>query len=482
MPSAAPSLPPMPVTASQVALPGAPAALAPSPATPFRDELAKLLAAMPAMTGLPGTAAWAGAVALAGMAPAMPLGGALASAGPDPEAASAEMPIPSLLPFPTTDVPQLDVPPADLAPAPFAPPQDATDPSASSTAKPRDTAVARRSAASRTASEVAASSDQPAMLGLMGMPVPAIRLPSADAAPQPEPQPRHAASCVASSGPAGGLMPPAGSVRSPEPPAVAAAALPVSQQDQQQSQGNAPGQDQERQAQGQAQDALPLAAAASRAEFAAGLAVPGASEPARDAPRIAADAGVTRMASGPASPAAQMAPALAQIGRAPDGAERLTLRLDPPELGHVQIRIDRPPQAPARVEIIVEKADTLILLLRDQPQLLRALDQAGVPAEGRSITFHIAPPETVPRNDPSSLPAPQGNSTQGNSTQGNSTQGSSAQGSLGGGGASGDGSHGAARQDPQSGRQRGGQPDGNEEGFSPVALAGWLRGGLDITA
>ena len=85
------------------------------------------------------------------------------------------------------------------------------------------------------------------------------------------------------------------------------------------------------------------------------------------------------------------------MGHAPDGAQRLTVRLDPPELGQVQVRIDRPPDAPARVEITVEKPETLTLLLRDQPQLQHALDQAGVPPEGRSVTFHIASPEPASR-------------------------------------------------------------------------------------
>ena len=81
------------------------------------------------------------------------------------------------------------------------------------------------------------------------------------------------------------------------------------------------------------------------------------------------------------SPAAQVAPALCSLAQASDGSSRLTLRLDPAELGHVQIRIDRPQDAPARVEITAERPETLALLQRDQPQLQRALDQAGVPLE-----------------------------------------------------------------------------------------------------
>jgi flagellar hook-length control protein FliK len=161
-----------------------------------------------------------------------------------------------------------------------------------------------------------------------------------------------------------------------------------------------------------------------------------------------------------ASPAAQLAPVLMQIGHAEDGAQRLTVRLNPPELGQVQVRIDRSPEAPARVEIVVEKPETLTLLLRDQPQLQHALDQAGVPAEGRSVTFHIASPEaTALRSEPATAPAP----------------------GVAAGGPNGDGSHGAT---PQDGRAQHGSnaSSGEETEFTPIALPGWIRGGLDITA
>jgi flagellar hook-length control protein FliK len=161
-----------------------------------------------------------------------------------------------------------------------------------------------------------------------------------------------------------------------------------------------------------------------------------------------------------ATPAAQIAPALLQMGHAPDGAQRLTVRLDPPELGHVQVRIDRPPEAPARVEITVEKAETLTLLLRDQPQLQRALDQAGVPAEGRSVTFHVASPEPTARSEPATAPAP----------------------GVAAGGLSGDGWHGAPRNGGQPERQQAGAAEAPDPGFTPIVLPGWVRAGLDITA
>ncbi len=114
-------------------------------------------------------------------------------------------------------------------------------------------------------------------------------------------------------------------------------------------------------------------------------------------------------AAPPPSPAAQIAPALISMTHAPDGTQRLTMKLEPPDLGQVQIRIDRPTtDTPAHVAITVEKAETLTLLLRDQPQLQRALDQAGVPAEGRSVTFHVATPAPAARTDTATAPQPTG--------------------------------------------------------------------------
>jgi flagellar hook-length control protein FliK len=147
------------------------------------------------------------------------------------------------------------------------------------------------------------------------------------------------------------------------------------------------------------------------------------------------------------------------MAHAPDGAQRLTLRLEPPELGHVEIRIDRPPEAPARVDITVERPETLTLLLRDQPQLQRALDQAGVPPDGRSVTFHVATPEPGPRADGAQAPGP-------------------GAGSAG----TGDASYGASRQGGSPARGEFADADDTEADFARVALPGWVRAGLDITA
>jgi hypothetical protein len=161
-----------------------------------------------------------------------------------------------------------------------------------------------------------------------------------------------------------------------------------------------------------------------------------------------------------ASPAEQVAPVLVSMAHAPDGTQRLTLRLDPPELGHLQIRVERPPDAPAHVDITVEKPETLILLLRDQPQLQRALDQAGVPPDGRSVTFHIATADAGPRYE----------------------VGPTLSGAGTGSSGAGDASSGAFHQ---GGRPaRGGFSDADETNadFALPVPPGWVRAGLDITA
>ncbi len=93
-----------------------------------------------------------------------------------------------------------------------------------------------------------------------------------------------------------------------------------------------------------------------------------------------------------AAPAHQVAAALVQITHSPSGSA-VTLRLDPAELGHVQIRIERGADGTATVHVSAERPETLRLLIADQPQLHRTLDSAGLPQEGRSLTLSLAAPD-----------------------------------------------------------------------------------------
>ncbi len=174
--------------------------------------------------------------------------------------------------------------------------------------------------------------------------------------------------------------------------------------------------------------------------------------------------------SDPPTPAQQVLPALVSLGHS-QGVRHVTVRLDPQELGRLQIRVEQPKDGPARVTLTAERPQTLDLLMRDQAQLHRALDQAGVPAEGRSISFHLAAthPAAItpdPVADPSRAALPTV-----------ASGGSAAPGSGDGGGA-----------------QRGPQRDSFPAGFqrkaadtidledAPPRTARWLRTGIDITA
>jgi len=172
---------------------------------------------------------------------------------------------------------------------------------------------------------------------------------------------------------------------------------------------------------------------------------------------VVADAIGPEGAATAAAPAHQVSAAMLSLSRTADGTQSMTLRLEPAELGQVEIRIERPQDAPARVDIAVERPETMTLLLHDQPQLQHALDQAGVPADGRSLTLHLATPQTV---------APSPGSHGGMAANAGSGQGNGGNGS-------------AARPDGQA------NPDDPADAASDdPALPGqrWLRAGLDITA
>lgn len=87
-------------------------------------------------------------------------------------------------------------------------------------------------------------------------------------------------------------------------------------------------------------------------------------------------------------PARQLAPVVVSLalGR---GDEALTIALDPIELGRVEVSIGQGKEA-GQVRIVAERPETLALLQRDQRELDRALNQAGLGDMGRSLSFSLA--------------------------------------------------------------------------------------------
>ncbi len=177
---------------------------------------------------------------------------------------------------------------------------------------------------------------------------------------------------------------------------------------------------------------------------------------AAEAPRSAVAAPPAVAESSPAtpasaSPAEQLAAPMVALSQGPAGRQSVTVRLDPAALGSVQVRIDRTKDGTATVAVTVERPETLALLLRDQPQLHRALDQAGLPADGRTVAFHMS-----------------GASGSEPGTFTDDRQGAQTQSQSGGGAA---------------GARRGGRSD---DDVTPAAASAspvrWQRAGLDITA
>ncbi|MDE2581959.1 MAG: flagellar hook-length control protein FliK [Rhodospirillales bacterium] len=77
------------------------------------------------------------------------------------------------------------------------------------------------------------------------------------------------------------------------------------------------------------------------------------------------------------------------LATGPSGTHRLSLLLTPADLGQVQITLQRAADGPTLVQVTAQQPQTLNLLVRDQAHLHRALDQAGVPASGRNLSFQL---------------------------------------------------------------------------------------------
>jgi flagellar hook-length control protein FliK len=162
------------------------------------------------------------------------------------------------------------------------------------------------------------------------------------------------------------------------------------------------------------------------------------------------------LAIGQATPTTdQIAPALVGVLKTTDGTHSVIVRLQPAELGQVQIRIDRNSEGVAHVDVTVDRPETLELLQRDQPRLDQALDQAGIPSAGRNVSFSLAPTEQIGATAvrPDGMTAGSGDSGQGQSG-------------------------GAWRESSDSRREPGNDPGSDQQ----QARARWFRAGLDITA
>src|ERR1700692_893532 len=81
--------------------------------------------------------------------------------------------------------------------------------------------------------------------------------------------------------------------------------------------------------------------------------------------------------------------AVAIASRAQAGSNQFDIRLDPPELGRIDVRLDVNRDGQVTSPVTVDRADTLQLLQSQQAQLERALEQAGLKTADNGLQFTL---------------------------------------------------------------------------------------------
>ena len=89
----------------------------------------------------------------------------------------------------------------------------------------------------------------------------------------------------------------------------------------------------------------------------------------------------------PTTPTQSIAIQIAQ--KAQNGVKQFEIRLNPPELGRVDVRLEFSKDGKVNTHLIVEKAETLDLLNKDARQLERALNDAGLNFDDEGLSFSL---------------------------------------------------------------------------------------------
>jgi flagellar hook-length control protein FliK len=76
-------------------------------------------------------------------------------------------------------------------------------------------------------------------------------------------------------------------------------------------------------------------------------------------------------------------------GKALEGKNHFEIRLDPPELGRIEVRLDVDKDGNASTHMIADRSDTLNLLRNDSSDLQRALQDAGLKTSGNGMQFSL---------------------------------------------------------------------------------------------
>ena len=119
------------------------------------------------------------------------------------------------------------------------------------------------------------------------------------------------------------------------------------------------------------------------------------------APQVAAPAQMAQLTAVAASsvPVPLNGLAVEIVANAQIGRSRFEIRLDPPELGRIDVKLDVDRHGQVTSHLIVEKSSTLDMLRRDAPQLERALQDAGLKTSDSGLQFSLRDQSQSQRND-----------------------------------------------------------------------------------
>lgn len=113
----------------------------------------------------------------------------------------------------------------------------------------------------------------------------------------------------------------------------------------------------------------------------------------RTSPATPVEAAHKPLAAAPAMPMVHLPPTeqvhLAITTASSDGIDRITLQLDPADLGRVEVQMELANDGKTQLHFTVDKAETLDALSRDARSLERSLQEAGIKADAGSMQFNL---------------------------------------------------------------------------------------------
>ena len=102
--------------------------------------------------------------------------------------------------------------------------------------------------------------------------------------------------------------------------------------------------------------------------------------------------GISVTPDAPATPGVPLAHVPVEIARhIQGGSTHFDIRLDPPELGRIDVKLELKRGGEAVARLVVERSETLDLLMRDARHIERALQDAGVRSDG-GLQFSLRDP------------------------------------------------------------------------------------------